>query len=103
MGDLISRQAAIKAIEDLQDCYNGFSDTYDKACIIGVLEELPSIDEVPRWIPCRERLPKPFEYCLFTTTDGEVVYRHWDGMASRYKAWMPLPKPARLENSQWEK
>ncbi len=40
--DLISRQAAIKAIEDLQDCYNGFSDTYDKACIIGVLEEIPT-------------------------------------------------------------
>lgn len=40
--DLISRKAAIKAIEDLQDCYNGFSDTYDKACIIGALEEVPS-------------------------------------------------------------
>lgn len=42
MADLIDRQAAIKAIEDLQDCYNGFSDTYDKACIIGVLEEIPT-------------------------------------------------------------
>ena len=42
MSNLISRREAIKAIEDLQDCYNGFSDTYDKACIIGVLEELPS-------------------------------------------------------------
>lgn len=42
MNDLIDRQTAIKAIENLQDCYNGFSDTYDKACIIGVLEELPS-------------------------------------------------------------
>lgn len=42
MADLIDRQAAIKAIEDLQDCYNGFSDTYDKACIIGALEEVPS-------------------------------------------------------------
>lgn len=46
MSDLISRQAAIKAIEDLQDCYNGFSDTYDKACIIGVIEEVPSIEPV---------------------------------------------------------
>lgn len=44
MSDLISRQAAIKAIEDLQDCHNGFSDTYDKACIIGVIEEVPPID-----------------------------------------------------------
>lgn len=45
MSDLISRQDAIKAIEDLQDCYNGFSDSYDKACIIGVLEELPAAQQ----------------------------------------------------------
>lgn len=44
MNDLISRRAAIKAIDDLPNCYNGYSDTYDKACIIGVLEELPSIE-----------------------------------------------------------
>lgn len=51
--DTINRQMAIKAIEDLQDCYNGFSDTYDKACIIGVLEELPSAQperKTGRWI-----------------------------------------------------
>ena len=42
--DLIKRSDAIKAIENLHDCYNGFSDTYDKACIIGVLEEVPSAD-----------------------------------------------------------
>lgn len=46
MDDYISRAAAIKAIDDLQDCYNGFSDTYDKACIIGVLGELPAADVV---------------------------------------------------------
>lgn len=44
MNNLISRQAAIKAIDDLPNCYNGYSDTYDKACIIGVLEELPRVD-----------------------------------------------------------
>lgn len=41
--ELISRQAAIKAIDNLPNCYNGYSDTYDKAYIIGVLEELPSV------------------------------------------------------------
>lgn len=50
MSDLISRQAAIKAIENLQDCYNGFSDTYDKACIIGALEEVPSAQRKGKWI-----------------------------------------------------
>lgn len=41
MTDLISRRAAITAIDDLPNCYNGYSDTYDKAYIIGVLEEVP--------------------------------------------------------------
>jgi len=50
MADLIDRQAAIKAIENLQDCYNGFSDTYDKACIIGALEEVPPAQRTGRWI-----------------------------------------------------
>ena len=54
MTDLISRQAAIKAIDDLPNCYNGYSDTYDKACIIGVLEELPRVDvsdrKVGEWV-----------------------------------------------------
>lgn len=59
MNDLISRQAAIKAIEDLQDCFNGFSDTYDKACIIGVIEEVPRVDvpdrKVGKWIKNESR------------------------------------------------
>lgn len=48
--DLISRRAAIKAIDDLPNCYNGYSDTYDKAYIIGVLEELPTIEpKMGKW------------------------------------------------------
>lgn len=64
MSDLISRQAAIKAIEDLQDCYNGFSDTYDKACIIGVIEEVPSIEPIKhgRWIYDDEAYPSGNPY-----------------------------------------
>jgi len=37
-------------LDDLPNCYNGYSDTYDKACIIGVLEELPSAEKHGRWI-----------------------------------------------------
>lgn len=44
---VIKKGLVIKAIEDLQDCYNGFSGTYDKACIIGVIDEIPVIDAVP--------------------------------------------------------
>ena len=42
--DLIRRRDAIKAIEELPNAYNGWSDTYDKAYIIGTLEEVPSAD-----------------------------------------------------------
>ena len=42
----IDLEVAIKTFEELPNCYNGFSDTYDKACIIGVLEELPAADVV---------------------------------------------------------
>ena len=45
MGKLIYVDRLKKDILALQDCYNGFSDTYDKACIIGVIEEQPTIEE----------------------------------------------------------
>ena len=51
--DLISRRVAIKDICDLPNCDNGYSDTYDKACIIGVLEEQQPIDAVPV-VRCRD-------------------------------------------------
>ena len=43
MSDLIRRADAIKAVEDLPNAYNGWSDAYDKACIIGTLEEVPRV------------------------------------------------------------
>ena len=42
--DLIRRSDAIKAMEELPNAYNGWSDAYDKAYIIGTLEEVPSAD-----------------------------------------------------------
>lgn len=50
---LINADALKKDVLDLQDCYNGFSDTYDKACIIGVIDEQPTIEperEKGKWI-----------------------------------------------------
>ena len=43
--DVISRKEAIDAVMDLPNCPNGYSDTYDKASIIGVLEDLPSMQD----------------------------------------------------------
>lgn len=61
MSDLISRSDVIKAIENLQDCYNGFSDTYDKACIIGVIEEVPSVND---FTDAEQRILEGAEYTI---------------------------------------
>lgn len=44
MPRLIDANKLKKDVLDLPDCYNGFSDTYDKACIIGVIDEQPAIE-----------------------------------------------------------
>lgn len=40
---LIDADLLKKEVLGLSNCYNGFSDTYDKACIIGVIDEQPTI------------------------------------------------------------
>ena len=67
MSDYILRQDAIKAIENLHDCYNGFSDTYDESTesytngltdAYNLICQLPSvqpeqtkmIEEIRKWI-----------------------------------------------------
>ena len=71
MSRLIDADDLIKDILDLRDCYNGFSDTYAKACIIGVIDEQPTIEERKKGTPCdlcRHNPPssgdgKPCSYC----------------------------------------
>jgi len=49
-----------KSVEELPNCYNGFSDTYDKSCIIGLIDEEPTADvvEVVRCKDCKHRDPE---------------------------------------------
>ena len=53
----IDADALKKSVLDLHDCYNGFSDTYDKACIIGIIDEQPTIEERKKgkWIATGDR------------------------------------------------
>ena len=46
MSKYYKAEDVIQAIEEMQNGYNGWSDKFDKAQIIGVLEELPTIDIV---------------------------------------------------------
>ena len=86
MTDLISRQAAIKEIDDLPNCYNGYSDTYDKAYIIGVLEELPTIDPVKhgKWIGTWEKGAYTCSECRFIMdTPNDVTTNYCPNCGAR--------------------
>ena len=75
---LIDANKLRKDFLDLPDCYNGFSDTYDKALIIGVIDEQPTVDavEVVRCKDCvHNQLP---------STSGNVNCELWYGMTNLY-------------------
>lgn len=47
MQRLIDADKLRKDVLDLPNCYNGFSDTYDKAMIIDLIDEQPTVDAEP--------------------------------------------------------
>ena len=72
-----------KSVEGLQDCYNGFSDTYDKACIIGLIDEEPTADVVPvvhgKWV--FSKIDDMFfcTNCKNGSVRNDYPYCHWCG------------------------
>ena len=77
--DLIRRSDAIKAIEELPNTYNGWSDAYDKAYIIGTLEEVPSADRpqgewVDAEIPLESGDTMPIQVCNLCKTFYPLAY-----------------------------
>lgn len=92
MDDLISRQAAIDAIE-----ITPFDDYGDYMRAKELIEQLPSAQS-QRWIPVTERLPeygtgvvtinKDDEYEINHVIDEEDGEWFFDGAV----AWMPLPE-----------
>ena len=53
MPRLIDAEKLRKDVLDLPNCYNGFSDTYDKAMIIDLIDEQPTVDAEPV-VRCKE-------------------------------------------------
>lgn len=100
---------AIDAIKAMPDCPNGFSDTYDKAWIISVLEEVPG--KATGWTPVSEGLPDEFEVICcddkgemlianpFECSDSDTGYSAESAECYMYNvvAWMPKPKPYKEE------
>lgn len=92
--DLISRQAAVEAIQI------GWDYTNDQ---IRALQKLPPAQQ---WIPCSERLPEENGRYLVTNSAWgamEVDWNAWVDGAWLYPntmpiAWMPLPEPYKAES-----
>ena len=77
--DLIKREDAIKAIDELPNAYNGWSDAYDKAYIIGTLEEVPSADRpqgewIDAEIPLESGGSMPIQACNLCKTFYPLAY-----------------------------
>ena len=86
MSDLISRQAAIDALDVLcqehryripgkRETYSQYNEAWQDALdrAEGAIGNLPSAQPEPRWIPCSERLPEEPYGCLVTVWDTNPV------------------------------
>ena len=75
------------------------------------IDEQPTIQPEPHWIPCSDGLPKEEGFYLVTLEDKcgaettirffriENGERHWSLWENEnITAWMPKPEPMRLEN-----
>ena len=119
MSDLISRRAAINALCAVcgKDCDKGkfvYNAPQDEQVILCpehyCLCTLPSAQ--PRWIPCKEKLPKYGENVIVSIHDDSGDYacdyasfgwyavkgKFWvvdNEVNERVVAWLPLPRPYR--------
>lgn len=117
MSDLIKREDAIKAINARSNWYQVTCNGKQIAVMLmakdvnEILEKVPSVDRPQEWIPCSERLPRPYTEVLVCDECGWVSlgsYRPcdvtekdsgWSTLTSiklptdEVLAWMPLPEP----------
>ena len=81
---LIDANKLRKDILGLADCYNGFSDTYDKAQIVDMIDEQPTVDPVKhgRWIEENRRPKSSLFYC------SECHRTAYDIQPTRAEGWV---------------
>lgn len=119
MGDLISRQNAIRWVKTECNPYGKPSLDYESG--VKVINHLENMRSEQQWIPCSERLPEPWTSVLvtyiyngkrfveesqYTGQDDERGNPLFSSYADEYKvsnayfqkiAWMPLPEPYKGE------
>ncbi len=125
VGDMISRQAAIDAVEfgityakafdtktgEMTELYLHVKESNEELRkAVKRLRELPPAQPEQNWIPCSERLPNDDEEVIVSILDdsGDTSFSyttpgwHYKGIwivdnsrCPMVKAWMPLPEPYR--------
>lgn len=88
MDDLISRQAAIDALNKMKIYRPLDSDRYVISDCLNKIVNLPSAQPEPRWIPCSERLPEDIRPVIVTWKNTDpasyyqyIVGKHFTGTA----------------------
>ena len=74
MDDLISRQAAIDAVEK-ESQVDGAYGYMDTKSIVDLLNDLPSAQPEQRWIPCDKGEPDEDMECWVTVKATDALYR----------------------------
>lgn len=123
MADLIDRDALLQDMgltdavkygnKDAEQQYRSYS-TWMSYEIADSIRDAPAVN---RWIPCSERLPENFVWCLVCMSDGCIRLGKWDGEYDEQGVWwvshpnsggklyriknapfwMPLPEPPEME------
>ena len=103
--DLISRQAAIKAIAENFGQILGAPPWMLTGAAERWMNEIPGKEAAPEWIPCSEAPPAGGDDYLVSFDDGFVsstsyIYDDWELWADAGEplAWMPLPAPYKPKN-----
>lgn len=121
--ELISRQAAIDAIENAFD-RETILNRFVRKIAISAIRLLPSAQPEPHWIPCSERMPEldsdgcsdKVLVCFSNFPGAEICeYRVMNGTGKWYArdtdyspedigvnviAWQPLPEPYREDGNE---
>ena len=81
-----------------------------KADFIALCADEASLENSNKWIPVSERLPEPYQRCLFTVerprwenepVEYIVIVKAYGGERD-FTAWMPLPEPYKAESEEQE-
>ena len=90
MSDLISRKAAIEAVEK-ESQVDGAYGYMDTKSIVDLLNDLPSAQ---RWTPVSEKpIPKGLVFVTYNDGDVDLLSQPTSYRRGDIVAWMPLPEP----------